>query len=273
MWRGVLLPVPLPVLLLLVAGWPAAADERLFFAPLDGGHTVSGSLSLPAAAGKVPAVVVVHGTGGIDSRGAYYIGPLNRAGIATFEVDFKTGVFNSARDRPPNDTFLPMAFAALKLLRDNPAIDGERIGIMGFSLGGHLTLGTLLTANRQHWLGAAKGFAAHAAFYPSCRYFLAKPGLDAIEPAPLMVFYGLKDSYGDGQACPALRERLSRTMTPPPTFIAYPEAGHGFDRTGPPVTAYDPAADGHQAVLEWNGDAAEDARARVVAFFTATLAQ
>ena len=74
---------------------------------------------------------------GIDSRGAFYRESILKAGIAIFEVDFKTGIYPTPFTRPPPETLVPMGFAALKELRKLPAIDPERIGIMGFSMGGH----------------------------------------------------------------------------------------------------------------------------------------
>jgi hypothetical protein len=45
-------------------------------------------LQLPAdATGKMPAVIIMHGTGGIRYSGVYYAAALNGAGIATLEVD------------------------------------------------------------------------------------------------------------------------------------------------------------------------------------------
>src|ERR1035437_7406291 len=81
-------------------------------------YKVSGTLYLPEnASSPVPAILLIHGTMGIDQRGELYRQPLLDAGIGIFEVDFKTGIFHGAMDRPNPDTFLPLAFAALKELR------------------------------------------------------------------------------------------------------------------------------------------------------------
>jgi uncharacterized protein len=40
-----------------------------------------------AVSGKMPAVIMMHGTGGIRYSGVYYAAALNAAGIATLEVD------------------------------------------------------------------------------------------------------------------------------------------------------------------------------------------
>ena len=50
---------------------------------------VSAQLRVPTidAAEKIPAVVIVHGSCGVDGRGNFYGEALNDAGIATLEID------------------------------------------------------------------------------------------------------------------------------------------------------------------------------------------
>ena len=40
-----------------------------------------------ARTGKFPAVIMLHGTSGLSYQGVYYAAALNRAGIATLEID------------------------------------------------------------------------------------------------------------------------------------------------------------------------------------------
>jgi len=143
---------------------PAAASSagtKISFRSLDRKHShhLSGTLCRPEKPpGPVPAIVLVYGTSGMDLRGEFYRASILGAGIASFEVDFKTGVYSGALARPKLDTFLPMAFAALKELRKLPSIDPRRIGIMGFSVGGHIGLRTVMESNLKQWMGAEKGF-------------------------------------------------------------------------------------------------------------------
>ena len=77
-------------------GTVAAGGTVIKFASLDNRYNVHGTLYMPTTGpSPCPAVVVVHGTAGIDERGAFYRPPILNAGIAFFEVDFKTGVFTS----------------------------------------------------------------------------------------------------------------------------------------------------------------------------------
>lgn len=238
-------------------------------------HSVSGTLYLPEnAPAPVPAIVLVHGTLGIDQRGELYRQPLLTAGIAIFEVDFKTGIYRGPLDRPLPSTFLPMAFAALKELRKLPSIDPNRIGIMGFSLGGNITLRTAMESNVKQWLGDEKGFIAFAAFYPVCKHFnkdFEESG-SKLTGGPIIVFYGSADSYGDGKAVPELKSLLAGKYNFQLITVEYAGATHGFNRNAPPMWYPDPAANemiGHTA---WNAEAANDSVTKVVAFLKENLA-
>ncbi len=270
----------LVAVLLAVPGLPAetfSAGTRIGFSSLDAEHpcNVSGTLYLPENAPKpVPAIVLVHGTSGIDMRGAFYRASILGAGIAIFEVDFKTGIYEGPSTRPKMDTFLPMAFAALKELRKLPSIDPDRIGIMGFSMGGQIALRTAMENNRRRWLGASKGFIAFATFYPVCKPFikdLEKSG-SKLTGAPIIVFYGTDDSYGDGTAVPEFKRLLATKYNFQLATVEYAGATHGFDRNAPAIRYYDPAAIGRRGHMTWNPEAANDSRIKVVAFLRESLA-
>lgn len=261
----------------VLAGGASLAGTKLSFASLDlqHPHALSGVLYLPEnAPGPAPAVVLIHGTMGIDMRGEFYRPAILEAGIALFEVDFKTGIYSGARDRPRMDAFLPMAFAALKELRKQDTIDPTRIGIMGFSMGGHIALRTAMECNRNQWMGTENGFVACATFYPVC-----KPFITALEESgsrltgiPIIVFYGTEDSYGEGTAVPALKNLLATRYDFQLATVAYPGAGHGFNRHAPEMRYFDPAASGRRGRTIWNEDAANDSVTKVVAFLRENLA-
>ena len=98
---------------------------------------------------------MLHGGGGIDGRGAFHIEALNEAGIATLEVDM-SGMLPRRRAV----WSLPYAYGALHYLSDRPEVDAERIGVMSFSFGAHMTIGAA-TAKAKEELGKGKGFVAH----------------------------------------------------------------------------------------------------------------
>ncbi len=191
-----------------------AAGTTINFTSLDPKHPfkLSGTLYQPDnSSSPCPAVVVVHGTMGIDSREAFYRDSILKAGIATFEVDFKTGIYRGPLTRPSPEALVPMGFAALKKLRKLPAIDPGRIGIMGFSMGGHLTMMTAFESYRKLWMGGEKGFATHAAFYPVCRPLLKRDDCK-MTGAPMIIFYGTEDAYGDGKNVPKFKRLLAEEI-------------------------------------------------------------
>lgn len=123
------------------------------------------------APGKPPAVLIVHGSAGVDTRGPLMANALLQVGIATFEIDMWTprrlrdGV-NSV-PRPAIET-LPDAFGALKFLSSFPLIDPARIGITGFSLGGAVSMLTASKPLADQYGPPGLRFRAHAPLYPVC---------------------------------------------------------------------------------------------------------
>jgi dienelactone hydrolase len=259
---------------LVIPAKAASPGTVIRFASLDTSHPVrvSGTLYLPEnGPSPCPAVVAVHGTGGMDSRGAFYRAPILKAGIAFFEVDFRTGIYTGTMDRPAPQTFVPMGFAALRELRKLPSIDPDRIAIMGFSMGGHLTVNEAFEANRQRWMGGEKGFAAHVALYPVCKTFLSQSDC-RVTGAPMIIFYGTEDAYGEGKNVPAFKSLLWNKCNFAVTTVEYPGASHAFDRDGPAVHYSDPAAIGGRGYMAWDPSAANDSRTRVVDFLSKNLA-
>jgi len=252
----------------------SSGETTIHFTSLDQSHpyNLSGTLYLPKnTSAPCPAVVLVHGTMGIDSRGVLYREPIVKAGMAVFEVDFKTGIYTSPLNRPKPDALLAMGFAALKELRKLPAIDPARIGIMGFSMGGHLAVYAAFESSRKLWMDSEKGFAAHVGFYPVCKSFLKQKDLQ-MTGAPMIIFYGTKDSYGDGKAVPELKSALSEKYQFDVTTVEYAGVSHGFNRDAPPISYMDPAATHMRGHMEYNAEATSDSLPKVVAFLRQALA-
>ena len=283
-WLGVLLLTPataraqsVPVADRIAQNEQKPAAAKIDFSSLDPGHPypVSGTLYLPRnASSPVPAIVLIHGTTGIDQRGELYRQPLLDAGIGIFEVDFKTGIFRGAMDRPKPDAFLPLAFAALKELRKLLAVDPSRIGIMGFSLGGNIALRTAMQSNVKQWMGEDKGFVAFALFYPVCNHFtkdLEASG-SKLTGGPMILFYGTDDSYGEGKAVPELKKLLATKYGFQLITVEYPGATHAFNLNGPAMNYLDPAATALRVHIQWDPEAASDSVTKVVAFLRENLA-
>ena len=114
-------------------------DERtITFA--NGGVSLAGSLLLPRGRAAVPAVVFLHGSGPEGRWASRFLATqLATHGIAALIYD-KRGVGQSTgdwRQATPEDLARDAA-AAVARLRQEPRIDGRRIGIHGHSQGGTL---------------------------------------------------------------------------------------------------------------------------------------
>jgi dienelactone hydrolase len=225
----------------------------------------------------------VHGTIGVDSRGTYHAQALNAAGIATLELDMWSprnlsgGAGANGRPETVIET-LPDAFGALLHLASIPGIDPQRIGIMGFSWGGVVTM---LTATRQYnerYLGNNRlRFAAHAPFYPVCWNYNKIPGHEFREltGAPVLIQSGDCDGYDDPDSCETLVQGLPEEAKRHVSLAIYPGAAHGFDRLEPALTVIDPYShlgQGGEVRMEANEEAAARSRRATVDFFKRAFA-
>src|SRR5512138_73927 len=117
---------------------------------------LTGSLFVPESrAEPVACMVILTSSAGVQRHREYfYAQALNAAGVAALVVDSFTG--RGVRRTVADQTLVSAAqmegdaFAALALLRADPRIDPERIGIMGVSKGGGAALNAAV-AVRQHW--------------------------------------------------------------------------------------------------------------------------
>lgn len=237
--------------------------------------TVAGKLTTPDEGGPAPAVLICHGSDGVDGRGAFHAAALNGAGIATFEIDMwaARGVARGAAARPRSvPETLPDAFAAAAFLARQPEIDPQRIGVLGFSWGGVVALLSATRRWRERLGAGAPSFAAHAALYPVCWSYEVTPGMSLADltGAPILIQAGDADAYDDPDGLDQLLARLPAASRALIRGITHPGAGHGFDRDAPARTIVDPFAHkgaGGPVLMAFHPSAAKAARAANVAFF------
>jgi fermentation-respiration switch protein FrsA (DUF1100 family) len=120
-------------------------EEEVIFQNEKDGVRLAGTLSLPLAKGKFPAVVLVTGSGPQDRNETEFghrpflvlADHLTRLGIAVLRVDDRgvgrsTGNFSEAT----SEDFADDALAAVKFLRTRREIAPGKIGLLGHSEGG-----------------------------------------------------------------------------------------------------------------------------------------
>lgn len=139
-----------------------------------------GHLRLPdKVEGRVPAMIIAHGSGGMGTREEQWEHFLVQHGIAAFRIDYF-----GPRNISAQSKFQPVphhdAKDALSLLATHPLIDPQRIGIIGFSRGAGIAV---QAANTE-------GFAAHVGLYPSCGAIGVSRGESK---APVLILLGGRD--------------------------------------------------------------------------------
>ncbi len=268
------LPFLLSIAAWMCAGHVAAASPAAPEAveiPRSGG-VLRAQLYKPEGEGPFPAVIALHGCGGLSGhsapvrpRYAEWAEQLLKTGHAVLLPDTygsrelgpqchaKTRRAAARRDR------LADIGAARHWLAEQPWTNRQRISLVGWDTGAS----ALLWAVRPQ-LALAKGepeFRSAVAFYPDCRSS-ARLGWSA--RVPTLVLIGGNDDVSSPSACRSMvdgaqgRSALAR-------LVVYPGAYHDFDQSGvaPHVTsAADPDVP-EQGHLGFNPAARSDAEKRL----------
>lgn len=205
-------------------GTPAGAPTR---APA--------TLFLPDASpgdGRIPAVVLLHGAAGVlYQREMTYARQFAAMGVAALVVD----VFGGRRDRATGfierlleiteTMMIADAYAGLRFLARQPAVDAGRVALMGFSYGG---MSAVLAAYAQVAEKAAPDglrFAAHVGFYGPC---IARLADRRATGAPVLMVWGSEDALIDPERCAEIAADLKQGGAAVRT-VAYDGAFHQWD--------------------------------------------
>jgi dienelactone hydrolase len=200
--------------------------------------TIAGELRLPRRGNeRLPAVVLLHGSGGLSGSHARWAEELTAMGIAVFLVDSFTGrgiVSTSAdQDALGRLAMIIDAYRALDLLAPDSRIDADRIAVMGFSRGGQSALYSSLRRFQKMHGPAGIEFAAYIPFYPACNTRFRDD--ENVTGRPIRIHHGLADNYVPIEPCQAYVDRLNAAGKKNVMLTEYPDAHHGFDNPGNPT--------------------------------------
>jgi dienelactone hydrolase len=253
---------------ILVGLWVATAwaDWHSIAVTSPAPSTLTAELSTPRGAGPFPAVILLHGCGGIGASVKEWALWLRHEGYAALVLDSFGGrglkrlcggsAELTGRMRAPD------VFAAAAYLKTLPRIDGKRIAAIGYSHGGW----TLMWAVATEAQYPDADIRAFIMFYPTCTGWKALPGT-----TPVLMLLGGKDDWTPAAPCEALAQAASRAGRNV-TAVLYPDAYHAFD--GAAIrqrTVIPDARGGLGATIEYNPAAHEDAEKQVRAFLAAHL--
>jgi dienelactone hydrolase len=191
--------------------------------------TVTGEFRIAQGAGKLPVVILIHGSGGMGPNIESWARDLNAMGVSTFALDGFTGrgltSVNMDQAALGRLAFTLDAYRILEILAKHPRVDPARIALMGFSRGGQGVLFASLKRFHQTWNKSGAEFAAYIPFYPDCMTtYISDTDVDK----PIRIFHGTPDDYNPVASCKRYVERL-RAAGRDVQLTEYPNAQHGFD--------------------------------------------
>lgn len=210
------------------------------------GTTYQGYLS-PSSSGKGPGVIVIQEWWGLVGHIKAVADRLAEAGFTALAPDFYHGKATTEPDEAGSlmmalniDDAAKVIHGAVDLLLGHEAVSSEKVGVVGFCMGGQLAL---YAATIDPRIGGAVDFYG---IHPN-----VKPDLASLH-CPLLGIFAEHDDYASPEAVRELSDRL-RSVGKEHEFHTYPGTRHAFFNDDRPEV--------------FNESAAEDAWDRVLAFF------
>jgi dienelactone hydrolase len=231
--------------------------------PVVNPDTIEGYLSKPGGSGPFPAVVYLHGCGGLSEGTRHRIADLMTGwGYVVLAVDsFATRGIKQSCDqtmaRRQGD-----AWGALRYLSSLGFVDRKRIAIVGSSQGGIVGLQLASTRSVEVFaIPEGPKFRALVAYYPMCR--VASDQLTI----PAVILIGEADDWSPASDCANWMQRRAGKGAPV-KLVTYPGAYHAFDN---PILADGRRMFGHW--LKYDADAAQRSVSEMHDFLQAQFAK
>ena len=192
-----------------------------------------------AAASARPAMVLMHGCGGVFGRGALLAERYTELASRLAELGVQALVVDSLTPRGERELCTQRtgqrkvtqlqrrrdALGALQWLAAQPGVDVTRLGLLGWSNGGSTVLAATNLGHAEVARAAVKPSLA-VAFYPGCEAERER-GYQPV--APLLMLLGEADDWTPAGPCKDLAA-TARGATPV-QWHSFEGAHHGFDGT------------------------------------------
>lgn len=179
-------------------------------------------LSKPHGDAKHPAVVVLHGCGGLGTSHRDEAEIIRGWGYVTLVPDsfaprgMKDACVAERRDMAPR---VEDAFGALAYLAKLPFVDPERIAVVGYSHGGGVALRVAMQSQRGVYdMPDDLQFRAAAAYYPPCE-------IVSQLVLPTLILIGDKDDWTPASLCQDAARRDAGKLS----LTVFPGVYHSFN--------------------------------------------
>ncbi len=230
------------------------APHRAGLRPERNGPPLLGYLARPAGPGPFPAVVELHGCGGMSAHDVALAAMLRSWGYVALVLD-SLGDANTCQH--PGGALAEAfdAYASLRYLSGLAFVDRRRVAVLGESMGGVAVLQIAERGLMEQLFPLH--FRAAVADYPQCRYS------GGVMTVPTLILVGDRDDWAPAQACRAMLARRAGNGAPV-QLVVLPGATHAFDVPEPRRHYL-----GH--LLEYDPDATRIAAAQMHVFLQAAF--
>jgi len=212
------------------------SDEQFLKGDASGSPTtISGTLKVAQGSGRLPLVILLHGSGGIEENAIVWERLFASLDISTFEINSFTGrgIVSTVADQSQLGrlNMILDLYRSLAILAAHPRVDPNRIAVMGFSRGGQAALYATLKRFQRMWNPSGIDPAAYIALYAPC----ITTYIDDIQVTdhPIRIFHGRSDDWVEIAPCRAYFNRL-RVTSKNVQMIEYPNTWHAFDYSSLP---------------------------------------
>lgn len=187
-----------------------------------GGRSVSLDCFLPESDGqRFPAVISLHGSGGGHATMANPSRGLAAQGFAVYVLHYFDRTGTTEADQKTIFHHFPLWMKTLwdgvSFVEQQAAVDPERVGLLGFSLGAYLSLSS---AAIDHRIKAVVDY--FGGLPKEMKLFMRR------KLPPVLILHGEADATVPVQEAYHLKSVLEQSAVPYEMQI-YPGAGHGFN--------------------------------------------
>ncbi len=226
-------PICLTIILLFLPAFSVFAIQESNITGLGATKKVHAELIMPDGKGPFPAVLVLHTSGGVQKYDIAYAEELAKKGYACL-VPYYFDAYSISYDTRAwattvyAENILADFTAEIQYLKDQPKINKEKIGAVGFSMGGYWAL--ILAGMEKVQAGVSYyGFLPGGAINFVLRYHFED--IFTKHSSPVLILHGKDDMTVNVKNAQQLADMLKGKFCVW-ELHTYPNAGHRFDRGG-----------------------------------------